>query len=687
MTTKLNASPKPILKGIDDRSGGDLPVITEEYPIHLPHVYLFTEKGPLEPQLCTPAQIPQIFGSKTLDLRSKYTTHQTVLAQVLAGAANSMVVQRVKPSDAKDPAKLALSFELVVDEVSEYERDADGSVNLDQNGDPVTTGTTVVGYRGRWLVESVTTENFGARTVQAGTMTGSDGTGETQSEVYPVMDLPVSTFGEHGNHKGMRLWAPTEAGQTAPNREVYEDQDAFLYQVQFIERPDATSQPSVIETMTGGQSVEVAFKPGTVDKRTESELGIEEILIDSYRNLDVSPKQLGPFSDLHFYNENLEMILGLIYPAEQSNHDSWPTDAAEGMHRINLVSGLDIEGNAYYTFRVDGSGNGGVDLTRYSNHYATGGSDGSLTFSEFDTQVGSLVSGYGESEFNLLDDAMWPQSQIYDTGFTLETKKKLVTPIGLRKDIAVTLSTQDVSQSQNDIQTETSMGVSLRTAARAYPESEIYGTETCRATLVEHSGYLINSPYKGLVPMTIELAAKRARFMGAGNGQMTRNRGYDESPYNQINMLKDVNNAWMSQTTYDTHWDLGLVWAQNFDRTRLFFPAVQTVYSDHTSVLNSDINMHILMTVQKVCQQVWRELTGNTKLTDQQFLQRSDDLIVEKVEGRFDDRTIIVPNTYFTDIDAALGYAWSTDVTVYLNNMRTVGSFTVVADRRANFNG
>jgi hypothetical protein len=97
--------------------------------------------------------------------------------------------------------------------------------------------------------------------------------------------------------------------------------------------------------------------------------------------------------------------------------------------------------------------------------------------------------------------------------------------------------------------------------------------------------------------------------------------------------------------------------------------------------------MHILLTVEKVCQQVWRELTGNTKLTADQFLQRSDDLIVEKVEGRFDDRAIIVPNTYFTDIDEALGYSWSTDVTVYLNNMRTVGSFTVIADRRANFGG
>jgi hypothetical protein len=581
MTTKLNAAPRSILNGIDDRSGGDVPVVAEENPIHLPHVFLFTEQGPLEPQLLTPSQVPQMYGRKTLDLRSKYTTHQTVLASVLAQSANSMVVQRVKPEDAGDPASLALSIEVVTDQLEVYERDADGNVSLDQNGDPITTGDTVVGQRARWLVETVSSGEFGARLTTAGTLTGNDGTNETQSEVYPIADFPVSSFGEHGNHKGLRLWAPTENSQSGPNREVYEDQNAFLYRFQFIERPDATSQPSVTETLLGSQYVEVAFKPGTVDKRTESEMGIEETLIDSYRNLDTQPKQYGPFGDLHFYNENLESVLDLIYADEQPNHTSWPSDPEEGKHRINVVSGLDIEGNPYYTFRVDGQSNGGVDLTRYSNHYAAGGTDGTLSFEEFDNRVKAICSDYAESSYNLLDTAIWPMSQYYDTGFTLETKKALLVPMSLRKDVATTLSTQDVSMEQNDLQTDTSMAVSLRSAATAYPESEIFGTETCRATIVEQSGYLINSPYKGLVPMTIELAAKRAEFMGRGDGRMTRNRGYDESPYNQVSMLKDVNHAWQPDSSYSNHWDLGLVWAQNFDRSRMFFPAVQTVYSDH----------------------------------------------------------------------------------------------------------
>ncbi|MAP21598.1 MAG: hypothetical protein CL582_11740, partial [Alteromonadaceae bacterium] len=84
-TNKLKAAPKAILKGVRDESGGNLPVIPEQIPTHLPHVFLFTEKGPLEPQIVSGSSAQRMYGSKSFDLRSKYATHQTVLASVLNG--------------------------------------------------------------------------------------------------------------------------------------------------------------------------------------------------------------------------------------------------------------------------------------------------------------------------------------------------------------------------------------------------------------------------------------------------------------------------------------------------------------------------------------------------------------------------------------------------------------------------
>ena len=684
MSAILNAAPKAILNGVKDESGGTLPVIPEQIPSHLPHIFLFAEKGPLEPQLVSGGTATRVFGAKTFDYRSKYANHQTVLANTVNGNGNAMIVQRMQPEDAAPPATLGLALEVVEEELPVYNRNPDGTYERDQNGDPVDSGSTVTGYKARWLLVDVENGELGKATTSAGAMTNGNG---DQSTLYPIMELQVADFGEHGNHKGIRLWAPTTKSTTPANEEVIYDQNAFLYRIQMIERPDPKAQPNVVQTIAGSQNVEFSFKEGAINTKVDRELFIDQILLDAYRDLDSAPKQFGPFNGLHVYHDNLETVLDMIYATEAPHHPDWPTEAEDGRHLVNLVGGLDVDGSPYHTLQVSGKSAGGIELTSASNHYARGGSDGTLSLEAFDALVANQVANYGDLEYSFMDSAMWPQSVIYDTGFTLETKKKLLTPIGRRKDMMVILSTQDVSTRQNTAEEESSMAIALRAAARMYPESEVFGTPVCRALVVGHSGYLLNSQYKGLMPLTIELADKASRFMGAGNGIWARDRGFDTAPYNQITMFKDVNCTYKPQNVYDKDWDAGLVWVQNFDRRSLFFPAVQTVYDDPTSVLNSAINAFIVTEVEKVSERAWRRLTGTSKLTREQFIERSNALIAELTEGRFDDRVIVVPNTYFTDFDEALGYSWSCDITLYMNNMMTVGTFTIIADRRANFAG
>jgi hypothetical protein len=687
MSAILNAAPKAILTGVKDESGGTLPVVPEQIPSHLPHVFLFTEKGPLEPQLVSGGSAVRMFGAKTFDYRGKYANHQTVLANTVNGNGNSMIVQRMKPEDAAPAATLTLALEVVADELTAYDRNDDGTFTLDQDGERVPSGGTTPGHKARWVIAPAEDGIIGQTAVMAGSLTGSGG---EQSTVYPIMDLQVSDFGSHGNLKGIRLWAPTARSTSPANEDVILDQNAFLYRMQMIQRPDAKTQPNVVETIAGSQSVEFALKPGAINTKVDRELYVESILLNAYRDLDVAPPQFGPFNSLHLYSDNLETVLDLIFATEQPMQPEWPTDVEEGRHLVNLVGGENVDGSPYYTFRVLGSADGGVELTSASNHYASGGTDGSMDLESFDTLVANQVANYGDLEYSFMDSAMWPQSVIYDSGFTLDTKKKMLTPIGRRKDISVVLSTQDVTSNgyrQNTAEEESSMAIALRAAARMYPESEVFGTPVCRAMVIGHSGHLINSQYRGLVPLTIELADKASRFMGAGNGIWNRDRGFDTAPYNQISMFKDVNCAYKPQNVYDKDWDSGLVWVQNFDRRSLFFPAVQTVYDDSTSVLNSAINMFIIVEIEKVAERAWRRLTGTSKLTRDQFIERSDALIEELTAGRFDDRVIVQPRTYFTDFDEALGYSWSCDIELYLNNMMTVGTYTIIARRRSDFAG
>lgn len=683
MSAVLNPTPRPILQGTRDDSGAVLPVIGEQLPSHLPHVFLFAEEG-VGPEIVSGSDINKAFGAKTLNLRSKYATHQTALATIIAGRANAMVIQRLRPADAKDPATITLAVEIVEDDIPVFERETDGTYKYDQQGQPVPTGQTVAGHRIRWVIGSSQTNEIGVATRRAGELTGKSGL--TQSTIYPIGDLQVSSFGEHGNHKGLRLWANTlNSPSEQPSDEVIDSENAYLYRLQFIKRADAKSQPVIVTTTGGSQSIEFSFKPGAMNRKTDSQLYLGDILLDSYRNLDVRPRQYGPFNGLHLYEDNIAEVHAMLYAAEQPNHLDWPEDVDAGKYLINIVNGLDISGAPYHTIQVLGNADGGAELTKSSNYYAAGGSDGTMTFETFDELVAHELANYGQLDNHFLDTASWPQSHYYDSGFTLPTKLKMISLVGLRKDVQVTVATQDVSQPQNTSEQETSIAIALRAAARLYPESEVFGTPVCRVTIVGHSGYLINSQYKGLLPLTVDLADKRAYFMGAANGIWNRDRGYDQAPYNQVTLFKDVNNTYKPSPAYDKDWQNGLVWVQKFNTTKLFYPAIQTVYDDATSVLNSDINAAVIVEAEKVCERVWRQLVGGSKLTQEQFLEKSDQLIAEETDGRFDDRFIIVPRTYFTGYDAILGYSWSTDIEIYMNKMVLVGTYTIVARDRATF--
>jgi len=432
--------------------------------------------------------------------------------------------------------------------------------------------------------------------------------------------------GSHGDNTGIRLSAPTLDSAQPVDDEVITDQEAYLYRIQIVERDNPKSTPLVVQTLFGTQYVEFAFKDDVINKKVDTELSFDKIVAKNYRDVDLTSgfaPVFGPLENMHIYKDNIEEVLTLLHTNEEAVNNT-----GYGIHTHNFVGAVDWNGNPYYSVENVGPIDGGVLLSDTATHYCQGGADGDMSFDNFDMLVGEAAANFENSEFHLMDDAMFPMSVIYDSGFGIETKKKLLVPMG------------------------------------------------------GHSGELTLSNYNGIVPMTIDFAHKCARFMGAGNGAMKPGFGYDRSPTNQVTMLKNVNNAYKNPRVRNVDWAAGGVWVQNFDRRSLFYPAVQTVYDEDTSVMNSAINMQIAVELEKVAQRTWRRLTGNVKLTNPQFIERSNELIAAAVANRFDDRVVIVPNTYLTEDDSLRGYSWSCDINMYANNMKTVGTFTVVARRR-----
>lgn len=681
MTVALNSRPRAILHGVQDQTPDELTATIDSLPTHLPHIWIYAEEGEIYPQLLVGDERIRAYGSKTFELDSKFANHQTVLANIVNGNGNAAIYQRIQPTDAPDPATMRLCADVLADQVPTYVRDTAGRIVLGANGLPQPTGDTVPGYRIKFVKLPAT--DFAEATKLVGTQTT---TGGAQSVLYPICDSKVASFGEHGNNKGYRMWAPV-GNNYGVNTEAVSENAAFIFRMQQIKRSDNRSQPSEVLTARGAEYVDFAFKPDAVISRTKQRLFASEVVQDAYVNPNVKPETTGNFSDIHFYTDFIAELVGLLYDAEKAFHLDWPTETDEGKYLINFLSARDIDDVPYNAIVLADLGNDGISLTQYSNHYCQGGGDGTMSNALFAESVKFHLSNYIDSPFNYLDSAALPFSIYYDTGFPMDTKYALMRPVGARKDVMAIVCTQDIDAPQNDLDAEASALAALRAYARNFVESELFGTPACRIAIMGHSGYLTDNSYKGLLPLTIELADMFSKYMGAGTGEWDDANRFDESPGNVIGLFKKVNLTYKRETAANSDWDLGLIGVQTFDHNkRLFIPAFQSVYEDKRSALNDLVNVFVFTEMEKVAERNWRRMSGgHSRMTPEEFITKSNnDILTDIRDGaRFDDRYIIEVNTYFTDEDVSLGYSYSADIVVYTNDRRYVGSYTIIARDRA----
>lgn len=682
MTLVKNAAPQLALQGFDDKSTRILAPQARPTPIHMPLFFTYAERGLTVPQIVSGSALVAAYGSKTFDYRSAYCTHVTPFINVANENANAMMVQRILGAGAA-VASISIGLDILAKTVPLYQRTASGDYARDVDGDLIPTGSTTLGFVAKWVI----TGNAGApgsKTVTAGGM--SDG--GTQSQIYPVMDLRVATHGAYGNDIGLRLWAPTTRSLEPIDEELALEQQAYLFRMQVAERADARSTPLTTKALSGDPYVQFSFKPGSVNTRADSELHADRVLLSSYRdmnNMDRGVPAYGPFDTVHVYQANVEALNAMVFAKEQPLNSELPA-GAENSFLVNLFSATNLDGTPYHSLILQGSLESAPELVENATYYCAGGADGAMNDQAYNEAVRAIMDNLDGGSVDWSDMARYPFSAFYDSGFDLVTKKSIGKWLGVRRDVHVADATQDVNAPTMSLSEESSALIALRASLRLIPESVIYGTPCARAVVMTGCGEMINSTYGKKVPMTLELLAKRAKYLGASNGAMISSMSYDEAPNNRVQYVKNLNNASRPADTKSKDWSAGGIWAQYYDTETLFIPAFQTVYDDDTSVLNSDLNMQIACHLNRVCFNVWRNLVGNTKLTREQFIERSNQAIIDETKDRYDNRVRIVPETKFTAADDKAGYSWTANIHMYGNVMRTVQMSTIVTHRLEELN-
>lgn len=699
--TIVNAAPMTLLRGTQDLSTRPLIREPEAIPTHLPKVYVYAQKGPTTPQLVVGDSRTQVYGEDSFDVRKKWANHATVLSNLVNTEGNAQMMERVLPADAGPEANVLLSLDVLPTTVTLYVRNSDGSIQLDANDDPVPVmdagnPVTVAGYKAKWVISNINTvagmSAFGAATIVAGDQVD----GATQSQRYPVLQLRASSVGEWGNNVGFRIWAPNINTAGGVDSKLMAEEKVYPLKMSVVRRASINSSAKVVENLYGEQSINVSLKKGVINPSTDKQIYIGDTFLDSYQSTkDVNyPPLIGDFGGVAIYDNNINTLLTMFYTAEAAFNASPAaplglhtdfTGAANEQHLFNFVSGATSEAYPYHTFEFARDPvtklRLGVTLENTTNLFASGSSDGTMNDTLFAGLVTDRVTEYNNPNSHLLDSANNVESIIYDSGFPLDTKYALLNFIAIRKDTFVILSTHTVGGQILQASVENSTAVALRTRAEFYPESDYFGTPVMRAMVMGRSGKLRSSQYTETVPVTMEVAIKSARYMGAGNGVWKNGKNFDGAPGSILENIYDVNVIYTPAAARNRDWDAGLNWVQSYDRRSLFIPALKTVYNDDTSVLNSYFTAMAIVEINKVCERAWRHFSGVSNLTNAQLVERVNEFIADRVRGRFDGRFVIVPNTYFTEADIARGYSWTTAVKLYAPNMKTVMTTFVQAYR------
>lgn len=674
--------PRTVFRGIKDDSAVNLVMPGESLPIRVPLFFTLGSWGETDVARYVDGDGQKLlYGSELTNPRSKFFTHQSQFIRTHFGAGGKALLRRLVPADAKR-ASARLVLDYVADEIPVYERNVDGTYKLDSNGAKVVVvGETVQGYRLQWKLVEIPAGDagFGTGTAgEGGLVSAVDG---ALSIAQPILDINARHIGEKGKNLGFRLVAPTVNSVDPADADLQEDLGSFLYRIQMVSRTDAKSTARLMANLDGGSYTTFSMKKGAVDVTNDIEYYGTKNIIRSYETTDLSAfTGFGNFEKLSFYDAGLTTVLEALKAAEEAHTGETIADA----HLLNILTGVDVNGVPYHSFVIEGPQQGGLLFSETSNLFMVGGSDGTVSVEKFNELVDSELSGLNDTSFPYADIARMPYDSVWDSGFPIDTKLKFSGFHALRPDVVPHICTQDVLRPLNTPSQDSSIGVTLRSHFRASQESAEFGTKACRYALVMSAGKLINDTYDGLVPFLEWWLLKGAEYMSAADGSMNSDFAFGRGEQNIVTRYRDHNAGTKLVSARKNDWDNGLNFAEWFDMSRLFYAGMQSIHEVHTSILHGYLNVCIAANLTRIGHIVWREMSGDSQLTDDEFLDLVTQKVNDRTAGKYDGRVDITPRAYYNALDEALGFSWHLDIGMAGDNIRTVQNLAVIAQRRRN---
>lgn len=632
---------------VDDKSIYN-PIFREQLPLHRPAYFMRCQKGIIGvPVWCsTYDEAVANFGEGTFDKNSIYYSREAVFALTTFAGAQGCFIIRLADSTAKY-ASAIIELHVTATDVPQWERDSAGYYVEDEDGNRVPvegtggpgTQATAPGYLLAWRKRELKVNedytNIKPKTVTSGL--GPD------TVIYPILATRYSSPTSAGNEIAFKLYYDDGAVEDA----MVDSIGALTYQFQVTKKTYGQDTVSVIRSIYNESVVYAALKDKAVDTRLDKDVALKAVLLnqfyDSYNYVNTLP------IDFQLYADNLETVASLVATKELATGNTEVTDP----DLYNLLSCTNQDGAPLYTAYLEDLVANAANIRMNKSYllYLTGGSDGDIS----DNAIEELTRQYVKDLTypDIIDQARYPITHIYDTGVALETKKALLSFMNFRDDIKPIISTQDCNRDRwNTADEDMSMQAALQAYAALSPESVLFGVGCCRAVICPQAGYLNNTARSdGLLPFTLDMLIKRCSVHNS-----THIKGIPKGlPASGIDIFREWNWTPSSPTVKQKSWDLGGNYAQYYDMHRIHRPDSRTVYTSDTSVLSSDYFTDAVVYTKHIARYQWAVHVG-LELPFSRLAEKIKSSVLNDVQTMLNGTYGVSVRVYQTDEERKIGY-------------------------------
>lgn len=626
----------------------------EVVPIHRPMFLGFAEKGDIGvPKFGNYTQHSNHYGKGTFDQYSKFFYHPNLF---LTKACNYQQCFFVRLADsAAEVASAVLELHLTENaDIPQYQKDGDGYrmvdgsddwIPVEESGSPVTETGVEIFWTLRPLGVDESLSNLLPET-----------TGDVT--VYPIMAFEASSPNSAANKAGVKLWFDWSTADLS----IINNIEALMFEFGIVDQPYGLDTPMPVRNLFGNPTTAFSFKEDAIDSATDRRVYFDYILQNDYTEL--------PFN-IKVFSEHIETIGDKILLLETM-------EELTNAYMVNVFNGKSLEGKYYDHVLVKSEVVAEPTVTVLDEdviQYMSGGNDGDTTNASLESLTAAWVTGNVFPD--IYDQARYPVTHLYDSGYELDTKKAMIDFLGVRDDVKVVLSTQEVANTVNSKEEDQSTGSALRAQLLLHPESLIHGTQVCRGTIFQQCGRLVENPnWLEVVPATYDCLTKKCRWQGA-----TYFKGKPKGlPNSAVEVLKNINWFPNSDDHKQLSWDTGLNYMQYYDMSRYHYPDVRSIYPYETSLISDDIMCDILVYLKHIARYHWSVFAGRDEDAELLFGEIKKD-ISDDIFDKFGNFLKFEVSVYQTDIDKLLGYQSTVEIAVYGNMPQRVWNVIIPVRR------